>query len=155
MRPAIKRLGTALSACAVSIGLGTHIATFFTVVPPMWIFAAVPLVIGAGVCSRLLESTPRSVRLPSNSLEWGLLIYVMFTFVYVYKMTGGASSVGIVDGQYVAVSKDRVIRAISEHECRIIPRLWPRFMTALISMVAVSCLSAFTSAESRHTDRNA
>ncbi len=76
-------------------------------------------------------------------LGWVLLIYGVLTFIYFYKMTGGATSVNIVNGQYVSMSKDHVIRPISEEEYRMIPNLWTRVMSAWIGMMAVFCTRSF------------
>ena len=63
--------------------------------------------------------------------------YAVLTFVYFYRTTGGASSVSVVDGQYVAMYKDQVIRTISENEYRMFPNLWSRVMSAWIGMMAL------------------
>ncbi len=72
-----------------------------------------------------------------------LLVYAVLTFVYFYRTTGGASSVTIVDGQYVSMSKSRIIRTITEHEYRMFPNLWTRVMSAWIGMMAVFGLMYF------------
>jgi hypothetical protein len=82
------------------------------------------------------------------SRKWGLLTgallaYAVLTFVYDYRATGGASSVEMADGQYVAKYKDRVIRTISEYAYRMFPNLWTRVMSAWIGIGAVFCLIGF------------
>ena len=77
-------------------------------------------------------------------MGWILLIYAIGCFVYDYKTTGGATSVAIVDGQYVSMQKEHVIRAITENEYRMFPNLWTRVMSAWIAMMAVFCAGSFT-----------
>jgi hypothetical protein len=75
---------------------------------------------------------------------FGLLVYAIFLFVYFYKTTGGASSVDVVDGQYVSKNKDHVIRTLTEQEYRAFPNLWTRVMSAWLAMMAVFCSKSFT-----------
>ncbi len=74
---------------------------------------------------------------------WALLIYGVLTFVHFYKTTGGATSVDIINGQYVSMYKDHVIRQITEQEYKMIPNLWTRVMSAWIGMMAVFCARSF------------
>jgi hypothetical protein len=97
------------------------------------------------LCSQAVEPRPRvDLRADKGAfLGWVLLIYAVLTFVYYYKTTGGASSVGIVDGQYVSKYKDHVIRAITGREYRMFPNLWARVMSAWLAMGAVFCARSF------------
>jgi len=106
------------------------------------------LVAGAVLCSKAVESRPRLVRVALHRdkvalLGLVLLVYAVLTFVYFYKTTGGASSVDIVDGQYVSKYTDHVIKAISEGEYRMFPNLWTRVMSAWIGMMTVFCGRSF------------
>ena len=87
-------------------------------------------------------------------LGWVLLVYAVLTFVYFYRTTGGASSVGIVDGQYVSKYKDHVIRVITYDEYRMFPNLWTRVMSAWIGMMAVFCSKSFTLPRMFRSDLN-
>jgi hypothetical protein len=103
------------------------------------------LVFGTVLCSRAVE--PR-LRLPLRTdkvslVGLGLLVYAILLFVYFYKTTGGASSVAVVEGQYVSMYKDHVIRAITEEEYRMFPNLWTRSMSAFMGMGAVFCSKSF------------
>ena len=73
-----------------------------------------------------------------------LLVYAIFVFVHFYKSSGGASSVGIVEGQYVYMSKSTVIRPISEQEYKMFPTQVARIMSAWLAMMAAFCLSSLT-----------
>ena len=132
-------LGFALFVATATICAVIHVATFVTILPPIWILAAVPTLAGAALCAGRTEPKFR-FKMPSGKLALvgcGLLVYAIFTFAYFYKTTGGASSVGMVDGQYVSEYKTRVIRTISEYEYRFFPDLWTRVMSAWIAMMAV------------------
>jgi hypothetical protein len=145
MRGALNGLGFALCVCAGAICLVLHVATFLTIVSLLWILPPALLVPGAVLCSKTTE--PRH-RLPLRAdkvalFGWVLLIYGVLTFIYFYKTTSGATSVGVVDGQYVSKYKDHVIRVISYAEYRMIPNLWTRVMSAWIGMMAVFCARSF------------
>jgi hypothetical protein len=146
MRRALDRLGFALCVGAAVVCVVLHVATFVTVVSLMWIIPPFFLVAGAILCARVVD--PRSRLAPrfdkTALVGWVLLIYGVCTFIYFYRTTGGASSVGVVDGQYVSKYKDHVIRSITEAEFRRFPNLWARVMSAWIGMMAVFCLKSFT-----------
>lgn len=72
---------------------------------------------------------------------WGLLVYAILLFVHFYRSTGGASSVGIVEGHYVYMSKETVIRPISEGEYRMFPTQVVRIMSAWLAMMAMFSIS--------------
>jgi hypothetical protein len=145
MRRALNRLGLALCVGAAAICLVLHVATFLTIVSLIWIVPPFLLVAGAVLCSKAVEPKPRfSLRFDKvAALGWVLLIYSICTFVYDYKTTGGATSVGIVDGQYVSKYKDHVIRIITADEYKMFPNLWTRVMSAWIAMMAVFCAKSF------------
>ena len=77
-----------------------------------------------------------------------LLAYAILLFIHFYRSSGGASSVGIVDGQYVYLSKTVVIRPISEEEYIMFPTQVARIMSAWMGMMATFCLSSFIRASS-------
>jgi hypothetical protein len=150
IRGVLDRLGFALCIVAASVCIGLHVATFLIILQPGWIFPVFALIAGAVICANVVGSRPRFT-LPDRKvaiLGGALLVYSIFTFVYFYKKTGGASAVEIVGGQYVSEYKGHVIRTISEYEYRMFPNLWTRFMSAWIAMMAVFCTSAFASSQS-------
>jgi hypothetical protein len=71
-----------------------------------------------------------------------MLLYAILLFVHFYRSSGGATSVGIVEGQYVYMSKDTVIRSISEAEYKMFPTQIARIMSAWMGMAATFCLSS-------------
>jgi len=156
MRGALNGLGFTLCVGAAAICLVLHVATFLTIVSLVWIVPAFFLLAGAVLCSRAVEPTPRlALRADKVALfGWGLLIYAVLTFIYFYKTTGGATSVGIVDGQYVSQYKDHVIRFISEDEYRMFPNLWTRVMSAWIGMMAMFCARSFVLRRIPRSDLN-
>jgi hypothetical protein len=156
MRRALNGLGFALCVIAATICLVLHVATFLTIISLIWIVPPFLLVAGAVLCSKAVEPGPRfALRVDKAALlGWVLLIYAIFTFIYFYKKTGGASSIGIVDGQYVSKYKDHVIRTITEDEYRMFPNLWTRVMSAWIAMMAVFCVRAFTLPRILRSDPN-
>jgi hypothetical protein len=112
VRRVLNGLGLALCIGAAAICLVLHVATFMTIISLVWIVPPFLLVAGAVLCSKAIEPRLR-LMLRSDKvalLGWVLLVYAVLTFVYFYRTTGGASSVGIVDGQYVSKYKDHVIR---------------------------------------------
>jgi hypothetical protein len=145
MRGALNGLGFALCVGAAAMCLVLHVATFLTIISLVWIVPPFLLVAGAVLCSKAVEPRPRlDLRADKVTLlGWVILIYAVLTFVYFYKTTGGASSVGIVDGQYVSQYKDHVIRVITEGEYRMFPNLLTRVMSAWIGMMAVFCARSF------------
>ena len=91
-------------ACAV-----LHAATFLTAVPGLLILIPFFLLMGAILCARVIQgnlsyydrvrsSMPRG---KTGAVGYVLLIYAVLLFVHFYRSLGGASSVGIVEGQYV------------------------------------------------------
>jgi hypothetical protein len=103
------------------------------------------LVAGAVLCSKALETKLQfPLRFDTVAVLGSvLLIYSICTFVYEYRTTGGATSVGLVDGHYVSKSKDHVIRVITADEYKMFPNLWARVMSAWIAMMAVFCAKSF------------
>ena len=75
-------------------------------------------------------------------LGWVLLVYAVILFAQFYRSSGGATSVGIVEGQYVYMSKSTVIRPITEREYRMFPSHVARIMSAWIGMMAMFCMSS-------------
>jgi hypothetical protein len=139
VRRFFQRVGFAFIIAAAGISILLHIATFVTAVPPVWLLPSFGLVFGGVACSKPAGGHPPLV-LPSprtGLLSIVLFAYAALTFVYVYRMTGGATSVKILDGQYVSMYQDRVISTISEHEYRWFPSLWTRVMSAWLGMVAL------------------
>jgi hypothetical protein len=159
VRRALNGLGLGLALCvgAAAICLLLHLATFLTIISLVWIVPPFVLVAGAVLCSRAVEPRLRfALRTDKFAIVgWALLIYAILTFVYFYKTTGGASSVGIVDGQYVSKYKDQVIRVISYNEYRMFPNLWTRVMSAWIGMMAVFCSKSFALPRMFRSDVNA
>jgi hypothetical protein len=142
----------ALDKLGFSLCIGTfvfcailHVGTFVAIVSLFWIIPASFLLAGAVLCSSVLNPRPRfALHFDKLSmLGWVLLIYALCTFAYDYKTTGGATSVGIVNGQYVSMYKDRVIRVITDSEYKMFPDLWTRVMSAWIAMMAVFCATSF------------
>jgi hypothetical protein len=149
VRRFVNGLGLAVCVGAAAICLVLHVATFLTIVSLLWIVPPFLLVAVAVVCSRAVEPRLRFT-LPTDKVAlvgWVLLIYGVLTFVYFYKTTGGATSVGVVDGQYVSKHKEQVIRVISYDEYRMFPNLWTRVMSAWIGMMAVFSSRPFALAE--------
>jgi hypothetical protein len=94
---------------------------------------------GAVLCVGLVKPQSR-FRLPSR--RWALLsstlvIYAILMLVYVYRITGGATSVDVVDGRYVTKYKNQVIRTVTEQEYRMFPNLVTRVMSAWIGAMSV------------------
>src|ERR1700733_9677017 len=142
---ALNRLGFALCALATVVCTLLHVGTFVTTLSPFWVLPAFFFVAGAVLCARTVQANTRYAT-PEGRVAlvgWILLVYAVLTFVYFYKITGGASSVAIVDGQYVSMYKSHVIKTITEHEYRMFPNLWTRVMSAWIAMMAVFCSTSF------------
>ena len=156
MQGALNALGFALCVAAVAVCLLLHLATFITIISLVWIVPPFLLVAGAVLCSKAVE--PRHhLALRGDKfalLGWGLLVYAVLTFVYFYKTTAGATSVGIVDGQYVSKYKDHVIRAITEEEYRMFPNLWTRVTSVWVGMMAVFCARSFALPRILRSDLN-
>src|ERR1035437_8909582 len=105
-----------------------HAATFLTVVPRLMILVPFFLLMGAVLCLRLAQGWKLSDYLrnrhtaPTGKAAIAgsvLLLYAILLFVHFYRSSGGATSVGIVEGQYVYMSKDTVVRSISEAEYKM------------------------------------
>jgi hypothetical protein len=145
MRGALDRLGFALCVLALAGCVVLHIATFFRAVSLIWIVPPFLVLAGAVLCSRAVAPRLRlSFRVNKMSLAgFGLLAYAIFWFVYFYKTTGGASSVGVVDGRYVSMYQGHVLRTITEKEYLTFPNLWTRVMSAWVGMMAVFCSKSF------------
>jgi len=135
-----------LIACAL-----LHAATFLTVVPGLLILIPSFLLIGAILCARVAPGWNLSAqeRLRSSMpigktavLGWCLLVYAVLLFVHFYRSSGGASGVGISEGQYVYKYKSAAIRPISEQEYKAYPAQVARIMSAWIGMMATFCLSS-------------
>ena len=73
-----------------------------------------------------------------------LLCYAIVVFAYVYHQTGGATSVSMVDGEYVAKYKATTIRTISKSEYLAYPNLTVRVMSAWMCAMAAQALTALT-----------
>jgi hypothetical protein len=146
VRGTLDKVGFALAVLALAVCIVLHVGSFLGIVSPMWLIPPFFGLAGAVLCSRAVE--PR-LRLPLRTdkvslVGFGLLAYAILLFVYFYKTTGGASSVAVVDGQYVSKYKDHVIRTITEQEYRMFPNLWTRVMSAWMGMMAVFCSKSFT-----------
>ncbi len=144
-------IGKALCLAAVISCTLLHAATFLTVVPRLLILVPFFLIAGAVLCSRLVQgwklSDYRRAPLPTPTgktaaVGWVLLVYALLLFVHFYKSSGGASSVGIVEGQFVYMYKSAVIRPISEEEYNMFPTQVTRIISAWIGMMATFCLSS-------------
>jgi hypothetical protein len=134
------------TACAL-----IHAATFLFAVPGYLILAPFFLLMGVIICSRVTQGWNSSsydrVRLPIRSgktalVGYVLLVYAVLLFVHFYRSSGGASSVGVVEGQYVYMYKSAVIRPISEEEYRMFPAQWDRVMSAWMGMISTFCLAS-------------
>jgi hypothetical protein len=135
-----------LIACAL-----LHAASFLLIVPGLLILVPFFLMVGAILCARaaigwnlsayerLQSSLPRG-----KTAVFGrcLLVYAVLLFVHFYRSSGGASGVGIIEGQYVYKYKSAVIRPISEEEYKAFPAQVARIMSAWIGMMATFCLSS-------------
>ena len=146
IRSGLDKLGLVLCVAAVATCLAVHVGSFLTIVSLIWIVPPFLLVAGAVLCSRVVDPRPR-FSMGSDKVAiigWILLAYAICCFVYDYKTTGGATSVAILDGQYVSKYKDQVIRVISLNEYRMFPNLWTRVMSAWVAMMAVFCARSFT-----------
>jgi len=133
-------------ACAL-----LHAATFLTLVPGLLILVPFFLMMGAVLSARAALgwslSAYRRVQISTPTGKTAvvgcvLLVYAVLLFVHFYRISGGASSVGIIDGQYVYMYKSAVIRPISEEEYGAFPTQVARMMSAWIGMMATFCLSS-------------
>lgn len=150
----VGRLGLTLCISTVGLCAALHLATFITIVAFLWLLPPFFLMFGAVLCAGAVESDTR-FRRPSGILAWlglVLLVYAVLTFVYFYRTTGGASSVSIVNGEYVSMYKARILRTITEQEYRMFPNLWVRVMSAWMAMIAVFALAQFPSMDRASKD---
>ena len=155
MRHFLYRLGFILCVVAVGICIILHLATFLLTVSPTWLILPFFLVFGAVLCAQAGErKRPTIPRGKWRLLSGVLVLYAVMTFVYFYRVTGGATSVGGVDGQYVSESKTRVLRTISEREFRMFPNLFTRAGTAWVGMMAAFCATIFVPITDRALPRN-
>jgi hypothetical protein len=134
------------TACAL-----LHVATFLTVVPGLLILVPFFLLMGAIVCARVTQGWNSSYynrvrfaipRGKTAVVGYVLLVYGVLLFVHFYRSSGGASSVGVVEGQYVYMYKSAVIRPISEEEYKMFPTQWDRVMSAWMGMTSMFCLAS-------------
>ena len=109
-------MGKALCLAAVIVSALLHAATFLTVVPRLLILVPFFLMVGAVLCARVVQgwklSDYRRAPFPTPTgktavVGWVLLVYAVLVFVYFYKSSGGASSVGIVEGNSFTCTKVR------------------------------------------------
>jgi ABC-type proline/glycine betaine transport system permease subunit len=140
-----------LSACAV-----LHILTFLIAVPRLSILVPFLPLLGAALCARqaLPWRKARSDRAsfvgPKGKMAtvgWVLLAYSIVLFAHFYRISGGATGVGIVDGQYVYLNKSNAIQTITEAEYKMFPSQCFRVMTGWMGMVASFCLSSLLNAK--------
>jgi hypothetical protein len=134
-----KRFGRTLSIAAGAICVVMHLSTFFTVVPVAWLLLPLPLMAGVVLCSEVTGTQRRPGLISTKGMglvNLLLLVYVVLTYVYVLRANGWTSNVSVLNGQYVAVYRGRVIRTITEHEYRMFPTLWTRAGSAFVGIMA-------------------
>ena len=149
-----------LIACAL-----LHVATFLTIVPGLLILVPFFLLMVAILCARVTQgwslsayrrmqlSIPKELSMPKGKTAIAgsfLLAYAILLFISFYKSSGGATSVGIVEGQYVYMYKSTVIRPISEAEYKMFPTHVAREMSAWLAMTAMFCLSSLNQVKDRN-----
>lgn len=154
----LRTSGFVLCVLALAASAVLHVATFVTPISDLFLLIFVPfaLLLGALLCARALKSRQMGrviwrrskvfVTGPTGKAAiagWILFVYSVALFIYQYKSTGGASSVGIVDGRYVYLDKSNVIRSITESEYRLFPAQWARVMSSWIATMASFCLTSF------------
>jgi hypothetical protein len=139
----IDRLTFALCIAAGVVCVVLHVATFVAVIPPIWVLLPFALMFGAVLCIKAAGSERRFARptMRAGLLSAGLLLYAVLTFVHFYRITGGASSVNMLDGQYVSMYKGHVIRTITEQEYHMFPNLVARVMSSWIGMMSALVLA--------------
>jgi hypothetical protein len=143
----VGRLGLVLCVAALGLSVVLHIATFMTIVPFLWFLLPLFLLGGSVLCAQAIGSAELFGK-PSGVLGWLFflsLFYAAFILVHVFRTTGGASSVDIVNGEYVYKYKARILRTITEQEYRMFPNLVVRALSALIAVGAFSRWKQFTS----------
>jgi hypothetical protein len=150
-----RNLGLVLSLMSVGLCALLHVATFITAVPFQLLLVSFALLGGAILCERRVRGAPyrsNSHRIwvsgPARKealVGFALLVYAVILFVLLYSATGGASGVGMVDGQYDYLSKGHVIRSITEQEFRMFPTQVVRIMSVWLGMMATFCHSSLRS----------
>lgn len=138
--------GIILCIATISICALLHTLSFLMAVPFLLILAPFGLLGGSILCATPTPlrgwRNPTPPRGRTAVIGWVLLIYAVMLFVHFYRSSGGASSVGIIEGHYVYMSKDTVIRPISEQEFKMFPTQVARIMSAWLAMMATFCLSS-------------
>jgi hypothetical protein len=125
----LRNLGLTLSIGSASLCAVVHLLTFVIHTSNTLFLAAfvigLVLLFGAVLCLRITRNGWRS---PSDTMALippitkvsvvgcVLLLYSIFLFVSFYRATGGATAVGIVDGQYMYLNKGKIIRPITKEE---------------------------------------
>jgi len=145
MAPFIERISNWSCIVALVLCAAMHLTTFLAPLAPIWILIPFFLVALAITCDRSIRRRLPSIE-PVTGVGWlqiALLAYAVGTFIYFYQTTGGATGVGVRDGQYVSLYKSKVLRVISEEDFRRFPSLWTRVMSAWIAMMAVAGLRKF------------
>ena len=144
-KPMLYRIGLASSIAAVATCAAVHVATFVTIVPPAWGLALVAVMIGVLVFSNAVDSQRPFKKIPRRWLPHlcALTVYAIGWFMYYYRVTGGSTGESFLNGQYVAMNGDRVLRVITEQEFRMYPNLWTRVMSAWIGAGAAAILTGF------------
>jgi hypothetical protein len=143
------RMGKILCLAAGTACALLHVASFIRAVPPFLVLVPFFLVCGAILCLRAeigwWRFLPTLSSMPAGKtavLGAVLLVYSSFLFFHFYRVSGGATSVGTVDGQYVYLSKNTVIRTISEKEYEAFPMGVDRLWTAWMGTMSILCLSS-------------
>ncbi len=127
--------------CVVTC-LVLHAATFFTVIPPIWILVPFALMFASMLCFQAFRRNP-TIMVPNRKaavLSAVLLAYGVGMLRFAYRATGGASSVAVVNAEYVSMYKDHVLRVLNADEFRRYPNLWTRAFTAWTGMIAALTL---------------
>jgi hypothetical protein len=150
-----RNLGIAFGFAAVFVCAVLHVASFLMVLPRLSILVPVPFLAGAILCASppIGWRNPPAARSAATVLGWILLIYAVLLFVLLHKTTGGATNVEIVHGQYAYMSKDIVIRPITEVEYKMFPTRVTRLVSAWMGMMATFCLSALLNGRRRYLRR--
>jgi len=146
-----RNVGVALYFATLSACLVLHIAAFLIAVPFLLILVPFGLLAGTILCAspRGGWRNPGTPKGRTAVIGWVLLVYAVMLFVQFYRSSGGASSVEIVDGQYVFMSKNPIIRPITEREYRMFPSHVARIMSAWMGMMAMFCMSSLLRNQSK------
>jgi len=100
----LRKLGFALCVGAAAICDALHIATFITLVPPVWILPTFALLAGAVLCTQAFKS---ELRFKTPSRNWGifgfaLLFYAILSFVFLYRPPGAQrAQVSLVGSTFI------------------------------------------------------